>query len=543
MLVSVRNHELEQDIIARGADDDLLLVYGDWLQSHGVPRGELVALQAARRDRPHDEALKQGETELLKSLRAELVGELAGLQEAAPDALTLSWRLGFIDTVRVQLDELPEPWPISRVFRALADLPSAFAYRHLQLEIHFPGAGVFDARLREIPVGVAAPLQQLSLVAPDYLATDPIGSMDFVLTLFPEVRSFELVGTWNTCEPRRDLDALALVSPTLRAEHLSWITQGKAGRLQELRLLRTNVNRRLEEQRNQLVEAFRTLAYSDMGRLQRVGVGIADRDDMDRVVSMLLESPLPSKIDTWFLPLRFLSDDARSTIAAHADRVRNVRFEDLGAATGAWEKWQITTLLRELDRTGEALAFATSALEEYDDHHHLCSEVGHLLRDLDRHADAVAAYERALAVDPECWACHYNQAWSLRDLHAKDHFVKDAAAALEKVELAERFRRSDEPAPLLWFLRGQLLIELGQAHEGRECLERTIAHYTTRLRRSRKDVNARYWRAAAWALAGQKRKAMREVRKIVKLDPAMREFDWDWCFTACLGDAFRNLLS
>jgi uncharacterized protein (TIGR02996 family) len=71
-------------------------VYGDWLAQRGDPRGELVAVQIARRARPDDIALAERESELLDVYAYEWFG---GLAWAHPGELTITWRDGFIERI------------------------------------------------------------------------------------------------------------------------------------------------------------------------------------------------------------------------------------------------------------------------------------------------------------------------------------------------------------------------------------------------------------------------------------------------------------
>jgi uncharacterized protein (TIGR02996 family) len=67
------------------------LVYADWLQAHGDPRGELIALQA--------QGLTKEAEQFVNVHAAELLGD-----DVAPyaDLLTLEWHLGFIRSARVR---------------------------------------------------------------------------------------------------------------------------------------------------------------------------------------------------------------------------------------------------------------------------------------------------------------------------------------------------------------------------------------------------------------------------------------------------------
>src|SRR4051812_14483075 len=64
------------------------VVFGDWLQSTGDPQGELVALMYAA---TRDPALESKVATAIRKLRTQL---------AIDRGIELTWRLGFVDTIR-----------------------------------------------------------------------------------------------------------------------------------------------------------------------------------------------------------------------------------------------------------------------------------------------------------------------------------------------------------------------------------------------------------------------------------------------------------
>ena len=165
-----RNEELEAAIRATPDAVEPYLVYADWLQSRGDPRGELITLQHAMRSqgnpadfvkfRPHEEALR-------KQHAAAWLGDC--IANAVPRAVRLEWAMGFVDgavlrspswdskagTVLDQLRELlgsPCGWlvrvltlegPIDELREAFEVLPT-FRLRHLIL--HPPPSYGEDAK-------------------------------------------------------------------------------------------------------------------------------------------------------------------------------------------------------------------------------------------------------------------------------------------------------------------------------------------------------------------------------------------------------------
>ena len=114
--------------IARAPDvADAYLVYGDWLETHGDPLGELVAVQTSLTSKKRDGALLAKQRELLDRYSATWLGPLAG-----EDGFDAEWRWGFLEVVELGVDE---PCALDAVdaLRALFRLPTARFLRELTI--------------------------------------------------------------------------------------------------------------------------------------------------------------------------------------------------------------------------------------------------------------------------------------------------------------------------------------------------------------------------------------------------------------------------
>ena len=100
-----RNPELEQAILADPDDEAAYLVYADWLQSQGDPRGELITL-SAQAAKTNDRKLKSAADELFAGNEAHFLGPLAEHRKTfdGKDSDTMTWRWGFIQSLRVAFD-------------------------------------------------------------------------------------------------------------------------------------------------------------------------------------------------------------------------------------------------------------------------------------------------------------------------------------------------------------------------------------------------------------------------------------------------------
>jgi len=128
---SAVNPALEATILAKPDDPEGYLVYGDWLQSHGDPRGQLVAVQAALLGKPDDKKLQQQAKDLLVEHQAAFLGELPEL-EGFDEDVALEWRLGFLHKVSIGGDEYSE-LDAEGACRTLFKLASARFLRELRI--------------------------------------------------------------------------------------------------------------------------------------------------------------------------------------------------------------------------------------------------------------------------------------------------------------------------------------------------------------------------------------------------------------------------
>src|SRR5262249_31891500 len=100
------NPDLEKAIFANADDVEARLVYADWLQSAGDPRGELIVVQHGLSSDPTKKDLKKREAEILEKHAASLLGPLRKFATTADGEAeaAFTWSLGFIKTARFAWD-------------------------------------------------------------------------------------------------------------------------------------------------------------------------------------------------------------------------------------------------------------------------------------------------------------------------------------------------------------------------------------------------------------------------------------------------------
>lgn len=145
--IEARNRELERQLREQPDEEELYLVYGDWLQEHGDVLGQLIMLQAAERD--GDAKAKRRVQKLMREHGEHLLGRVYEYRRM----FNLKWRLGFIHSLHLRRAARDEfQWGIllgwlleRRVARLLRELRlGPFGYEYSGL-----GRSLFEALLAE----------------------------------------------------------------------------------------------------------------------------------------------------------------------------------------------------------------------------------------------------------------------------------------------------------------------------------------------------------------------------------------------------------
>ena len=129
---AARNPELEAMIGADPERPEPYMVYADWLQAQGDPRGELISVEHALLQRPRNRALLETRSRL-RSPYDEQMRELvrrANMQAPRNEhRIELEWGLGFVRRARLAHDwfgdqDLPDTMDTRRLFATFLSLPS-----------------------------------------------------------------------------------------------------------------------------------------------------------------------------------------------------------------------------------------------------------------------------------------------------------------------------------------------------------------------------------------------------------------------------------
>ncbi len=128
------NPDLEMAIASDLTNIEAWMVYGDWLQEQGDPRGELVSIDCALALKPGDAKLEKRRDELLKEHEAAWLGKtLVEARKTSESFVEFEWKYGFLDSVRVGEEYENEGPDLAKQTRDLLKLESAKFLRDLKL--------------------------------------------------------------------------------------------------------------------------------------------------------------------------------------------------------------------------------------------------------------------------------------------------------------------------------------------------------------------------------------------------------------------------
>jgi uncharacterized protein (TIGR02996 family) len=237
---------LDAALRANPSDAAAALVYADWLQHRGHPRGELIAIQHERIERPDDLALAAAEQHVL-----ETHADVLWAHARAPDAhkneggVEVTWERGFIRRARIL--GFHDDGASEDLLWELLRHPSARFLRELELGCHHAGDQnnelMSDLLVR---AGPTPPLRSLVLADFDDSEIDnidisraPLGDLTGLGERYPELESVTLKGTGDVVLGDLRLPRarrFALRTSTLERTTLAAIVRAPWPALEELEL-------------------------------------------------------------------------------------------------------------------------------------------------------------------------------------------------------------------------------------------------------------------------------------------------------------------
>jgi uncharacterized protein (TIGR02996 family) len=311
------NDALERAILANPYDRDAYMVYGDWLQRQGVPRGELIALQLAGKD---DEARA-----FIDDHSDVLLGPLAEHQRTydGKDVDAFTWKNGFIHGARLSYDSFEDlrfDFRITEVLQQLLDHPSARFLCELTLVFDDPSEHNLDhlidvladkprMGLRMLHIGDFTPNEVITTIS-EY----SVGDLTRLWPALPSLTKLIVQGgeytLGNISLP--NLTAATYRTRSLSASNALSIAAAEWPKLEELEIWYSNM---AFDGFPTVAEVTPLLARTDLPALRKLG--LRNTEFTDELCGVLPSAALSRQLSHLDLSMGCMSDDGARALAAN----------------------------------------------------------------------------------------------------------------------------------------------------------------------------------------------------------------------------------
>ena len=194
-----RDAELEAAILADPDAEQPRLVYGDWLQTQGHPRGELCAIQHALAAKPDDRKLQSAQRKLLgdtsvcpEALRKATTGRAMDLGKSCD----LHWRMGFVHEAVLARSSTVVAQNLHELVVALLGHPCSRLLHALTIGARASKAGNYEDVVADLTQWKPASLRALTLVRfPESvmpLDAVSLGAIDDMVAALPDLERLHL---------------------------------------------------------------------------------------------------------------------------------------------------------------------------------------------------------------------------------------------------------------------------------------------------------------------------------------------------------------
>ncbi|MFP2927327.1 TIGR02996 domain-containing protein [Pyxidicoccus sp. 3LG] len=355
---SASNPELETAIFKDLDNVDAWLVYGDWLQRQGDPRGELIALQHGGMQARGDEATKlKGQVkDLLEQHKASLLGKVL-VEAQEQEELQVEWHLGFIRSARVGQKEHSSTTDVAEVVKALLAHPSARFLRELTIGMaHFEGENnyrdVVDALADSLTaLGGSKTLQRLFIGDFEYpndteISWSYVNDVSSLYEHLPNLRSLRLRGALvelgNVDLP--ELREFTVESGGLLLAAVQSIASAKWPKLERLEVWFGCEDHDAEGG----VEDIQPILDGE-GLPHLKHLGLRNAEFTDELCKVLPKAKVLPQLETLDLSMGTMSDEGARALAEHAPAFAHLEHLDVTENTLGEEGQQpVATLARSV---------------------------------------------------------------------------------------------------------------------------------------------------------------------------------------------------
>ncbi len=324
-------HELVAAIYADPGRRDNYMVYGDWLQSKGDPRGELIAIGAELTKNPEHAKMKTAHAEHLHA-HPELLGPLADCEDVVTE---ITWFMGYIDRCRVAYtlerfngDRRPD-LAIPDVLRWLLDDPAPARFlQHLTVGLVRHDDNVYTGVTAALAAKPRPTLRTLFLGDFGYedceLNWTQLGDLSPLWPAVPNLRELTLRAGQMAIGPISlpALETLTTITGGLDGESLRQIAAAEWPSLTELSL-QVGPSRGGATRDPTLLAPL--LAGDRVPKL--TALGIRNCEFTDELCRMLVTSPLLPQLTRIDLDMGTMGDEGAEVLAGNAAKLAHVKLD------------------------------------------------------------------------------------------------------------------------------------------------------------------------------------------------------------------------
>jgi uncharacterized protein (TIGR02996 family) len=327
-----RNPELEEAIDKAPNHLEPYLVYGDWLQREGDPRGELVALQCAAQEAEGEEAtkLKRQASALVRKYKEYLLGELADKEDNEVD---IEWQFGFIKSARLAVGDYDSDFDIAEAVKQLLALPSARFLRELTFGMaDFDGENSYDNLLDVLAELRCPTLQKLFIGDFEYpdeteISWTQLGNIEPLYKTFPNLRSLKLRG--GQLETGKsillpELRELTVESGGLPIGAVKAIAKSNWPRLERLEVWFGDENYGAG---GGVEELQPLLEGKNLPKLKHLG--LRNAEFTNELCQVLHQSKILQQLETLDLSMGTMTDEGAAAMAANAAAYKHLKHLDV----------------------------------------------------------------------------------------------------------------------------------------------------------------------------------------------------------------------
>lgn len=323
--------DLEEAIFADPEDLDAWAVYGDWLQEHGDPRGEVVSLEvrAARGKLSSAEAKRCEQLcdEHAEAWLGELLTEALEMEIDGEEVLELEEQFGFIRKAKIRTVMDYSGPHVDELFRELIQLDSFKFIHELRLGVNdLGGKASFDPAMQALAkLGTVKSLRRL--VVGDFEMEEQEltwvrgGNCGQLWSGMPNLEYCKIRGSaieLGVLEHAK-LETLVIETAGLTKTSVASLGKCKLPRLTELEAW-LGVYYRSEDhgEHGSVDDLWPMLEGEGVPQLRHLG--LLNCDYVDDIAVALTRAPIVSQLETLDLSMGTMSDVGARALVEHADR-------------------------------------------------------------------------------------------------------------------------------------------------------------------------------------------------------------------------------